>query len=171
MEASDGLPKILRINWVKQLVCRIMPGIQIGKVMCQCKNCGRPIGNLERAFAWENTIVCGPCYAKLSAPYIVNPDQVFDSIEDLPKSPEKQSPAVPAATIRMCQVCGCSASPIKKRNGSLILTMILCFLAVVTICLGPITILFWAIAIAYAFKANGYSWICPNCNTRIGNIS
>jgi hypothetical protein len=25
--------------------------------------------------------------------------------------------------------------------------------------------------LGYAFKANGYSWICPKCKTRVGNIS
>jgi hypothetical protein len=54
--------------------------------MRQCKNCDAQIGNLERAFAWESSIVCAPCYAKLSTPHIVNPDRVFDSLEDLAKA-------------------------------------------------------------------------------------
>jgi hypothetical protein len=59
--------------------------------MRKCKNCDAPIGNLERAFAWEGAIVCGPCHAKLSAPHVVNPDQVFDSLEDLVKGDQKKS--------------------------------------------------------------------------------
>jgi hypothetical protein len=27
------------------------------------------------------------------------------------------------------------------------------------------------VGLGYAFQANGYSWICPKCKTRIGNIS
>jgi hypothetical protein len=63
--------------------------------MRQCKNCDRPIGNLERAFVWENAIVCGPCHAKLSAPHVVSSDQVFDSLEDLTKAAQVKSRPAP----------------------------------------------------------------------------
>ena len=80
----------------------IIPGsfaVKSGRVMRQCKNCNAPIGNLERAFAWESSIVCGPCHAKLSAPHVVSPDQVFDSLEDLAKPTQRKSPPIPRPNI------------------------------------------------------------------------
>jgi ribosomal protein L37AE/L43A len=35
-------------------------------VIERCENCGLSIGRLEKAYVWEERIVCGACYAKLN---------------------------------------------------------------------------------------------------------
>jgi hypothetical protein len=65
--------------------------------MEKCANCGASIGNLETPFVWNGAIVCGPCHAKLSPPYVVNPAQTFDSLEDLARAAQRQSQHIPYA--------------------------------------------------------------------------
>lgn len=101
--------------------------------MRQCKNCDKPIGNLERAFAWEGAIICGPCHAKMSAPHVVNPDQVFDSLEDLAKPTRRESQPAPKIKI---------APPIES-GGTDWLRVILIFSVVAAVIVIAYTVEYW----------------------------
>jgi hypothetical protein len=98
------------------------PRHRSGMVMRQCKNCDGPIGNLERAFAWEGSIICGPCHAKLTAPHVVGSDQVFDSLEDLAKSTQRKSQ--PATNVKI--------TPLLEKSGTELIRVFL-VLGIVTV--------------------------------------
>ena len=67
-----------------------------------CSNCGRVIGKLEQAYAWQNHILCKECYAKLSNPTVAQPipaDVHTPTIQPPPQRSIVKSTLIVMATI------------------------------------------------------------------------
>jgi len=145
----------------------------------KCENCGRTIGKLETPNLWDNHVVCAKCYETLSkapasAPPIVIEDENFAPQKNSYGAgfSSKTNSAVPA---RRCPICGSTAAPIKKNNGSIVVAVIGLGLGILLLSTGSgndfgLGLLFFLIGLVAAITGAGRSWICPQCKTKLGKI-
>jgi len=108
----------------------------------ECANCGRPIGRLETPHIFKNQVVCAACNERLSNP----PPVPRAAVAELPVAGE---------AMRCCPICGSTAKPKKKANGS---TIVLLFLLLFFLLPG---LLYWMLK-------GGYSYYCPKCGFKYG---
>jgi hypothetical protein len=122
-----------------------------------CVNCGERIGKLETPYLWQQHVVCGLCYEKLSRSTPINKPPEIDYASVAPPNIPQTKQMAREISRRTCPICGSTKPPVKKAKGSALLCIFL--------------LLLWIIpGIIYGIVCGGYAWVCPDCGAKLGDI-
>jgi rubredoxin len=121
-----------------------------------CANCGAKIGKLETPYLWKQHVVCEPCYERLSQAGARKAPVAIEYASVVTTKSSEIDPGMPA--LRKCPVCGSTRAPIKRSKGSCLVLLLLTLFMILP-------------AVIYAILNTGYVWVCPDCGTKLGDIS
>lgn len=131
-----------------------------------CENCGKKIGNLETPKVFQDHIVCGECWEKLSP-------REIDYESAVPAAPVKMAGAAAGVTDLTqkyaryatrsgpvagpaCPACGYRGEMKRTPKGSTIVLILL--------------LLLWVIpGLIYLFVYQGHKYVCPQCGCKIAD--
>ena len=131
----------------------------MAEMLEKCENCGQIIGKLEKAFIFNKAIVCQLCYGKLAEPEEDIYEGVDAEIDKVPQEsaltrPSKKKFAGAGEIVCPNPNCGFVGKPIKKKQGSAIVMILLLFIGIIP-------------GILYAILRGTYDYSCPWYGNRV----
>jgi hypothetical protein len=121
-----------------------------------CANCGSTIGKLETTQLYQEHVVCGACYSRLSAQVPAEPIGYATprTVAAAPAGPVSFHNAHGPPIICPNPNCGYTGPSERKSKGSAVMMILL--------------LLLWVLpGLIYAFVYNGHVLSCPNCGIKI----